>query len=95
MNKVEVNEVKKCGERISFIGNHIWDMVCCKDPISADNSASTTHRFLGLLTERSRHLCVIVFCWLVLIIALGEEVMFLLAYLQCFFCECNCQDSLE
>ena len=92
-SEVEIlKKAKKYGEKIAPIGNHIPEMVCHKDPIFVGSSTRTIRGFLGLSTEGSRRLRVIVFRRLVAIRELEERDM-LLAYLQCFFCECNCQDS--
>ena len=92
-SEVEIlKKAKKYGEKIALIGNHIPEMVCHKDPIFVGSSTRTIRGFLGLSTEGSRRLRVIVFRRLVPIRELEENEM-LLGYLQCFFCECNCRDS--
>ena len=95
VSEVEIlKKAKKYGENIAFIGNHIPEMVCHKDPIFVGSSTRTIRGFLGLSTEGSRRLRVIVFRRLVPIWELKEKEM-LLAYFQCFFCECSCQGSLD
>ena len=94
-SEVEIlKKAKKYGEKIALIGNHIPEIVCHKDPTFVGSSTGTIRRFLGLSTEGSRRLRVIVFRRLVSIEELEEKDM-LLAFLQCFFCECNCQGSLD
>ena len=93
-SEVEILKMaKEYGEKIAFIGNHIPEVVCHKDPVFVGSSTGTIRRFLGLSTEGSRRLRVIVFRRLVFIAGLKEKEM-LLAYFQCLFCECNYKNSL-
>ena len=88
-SEVEIlKKAKEYGEQIDFIGNHIPEMICHLDPDFLCSSTKTVRQFLGLPTDGSRRLRIIVFRRLVSIRALVEKDM-LTAYLQCFFCECD------
>ena len=85
-SEVEVlKKAKEYGRKIHFIGNHIPEMVCHRDPNFLCSSTKTIRQFLGLPTDGSRRLRVIVFRLLRPIKELKEADM-LTAYLQCFFC---------
>jgi hypothetical protein len=86
-SEVEILEkAKEYGEKIDFIGNHIPEMVCHRDPNFLCSSTKTIRQFLGLSTDGSRCLRVIGFRRLRSIKELKEKDM-LTAYLQCFFCK--------
>ncbi|KAF9644598.1 hypothetical protein BDM02DRAFT_3102628 [Thelephora ganbajun] len=80
-----LRKAKEYGEKIDFIGNHIPEMVCHRDPKFLCSSTKTIRQFLGLPTDGSRCLRIIVFRRLRPIKELKEKEM-LTAYLQCFFC---------
>lgn len=82
---------KEYGENIDFIGNHIPDMVCHLDPNFLCSSTKPIRQFLGLSTDGSRRLRIIVFRRLRPIKELKENDM-LTAYLQCFFCKYEYKD---
>ena len=86
-SEVEVlKKAKEYGEEIYFIGNHIPEMVCYRDPNFLCSSTKTIRQFLGLSTDASRRLRVIAFRRLRSIKELKEKDM-LTAYLECFFCK--------
>ena len=86
-SEVEIlRKAKEYGEKIDFIGNHIPEMVCHLDPNFLCSSTKTIRQFLGLPTDGSRRLRIIVFRRLLPIRKLKEKDM-LTAYLQTFFCE--------
>jgi len=80
-----LKRAKEYGKKIPFIGNHIPEVVCHRDPNFLCSSTKTIRQFLGLPTDGSRSLRVIVFGLLRPIKELKEKDM-LTAYLQCFFC---------
>jgi len=85
-SEVEIlKRAKEYGRKIHFIGNHIPEVVCHRDPSFLCSSTKTIRQFLGLPTDGSRSLRVIVFGLLRPIKELKERDM-LTAYLQCFFC---------
>ena len=85
-SEVEILEqAKEYGKKIYFIGDHIPEMVCHRDPNFLCSSTKTIRQFLDLPTDGSRRLRVIVFGLLRPIKELKERDM-LTAYLQCFFC---------
>ena len=89
-SEVEILQMaKEYGRNIPFIRNHIPNMVCHEDPVFAGSSTSMIRDFLGLPTDGSRCLRVIVSPRLIPIRELKEKEM-LLAYLQCFFGVCSC-----
>jgi hypothetical protein len=81
-----LRKAKEYGEKIDLISNHIPEMICHLDPNFLCSSTKTIREFLGLPTNGSRRLRVIVFRRLLSIKKLKEKDM-LTAYLQCFFCE--------
>ena len=81
-----LNRPKERGRKIPFIRNRIPEMVCHRDPNLLGSSTKTIRQFLGLPTDGSRRLRVIVFGLLRPIRELKESDM-LIAYLQCFFCK--------
>jgi len=81
-----LKKAKEHGRKIPFIRNHIPEMVCHRDPNFLGSSTKTIRQFLGLPTDGSRRLRVIVFGLLRPIKELKESDM-LIAYLQCFFCK--------
>jgi len=86
-SEVEIlKKAKEYGEKIDFIGNHIPEMVCHRDPNFLCSSTKTIRQFLGLPTDGSRRLRIIVFRRLLPIKELKEKDM-LTAFLQCFFCK--------
>lgn len=80
-----LEKVREYGRKIDLIGDHIPDMVCRLDPTWICSSTRTIRQFLGLPTEKSRSLHIIVFRRLRPIGTLKEKQMFT-AFLQCFFC---------
>jgi len=87
-SEVEIlKKAKEYGEKIDFIGNHIPEMVCHLDPDFLWSSTKTVRQFLGLPTDGSRRLRIIVFRRLLPIKELKENDM-LTAYFQCFVCKC-------
>ena len=87
MSEVEIlKKAKEHGKEIDFIGGHIPEMVCHRDPNFVCSSTKIIRQFLGLPTDGSRRLRVIAFQRLVSIKELKEKDM-LIAYLQYFFCE--------
>jgi hypothetical protein len=83
-----LRKAKEYGEEIDFIGNHIPEIVYHQDPNFLCSSTGTIRRFVGLPTDGSRRLRVIVSRRLRLIKKLKVKDM-LTAYLQCFFCKYN------
>ena len=81
-----LEKAREYGEKVDFIGNHIPEMVCHRDPNFLCSSTKTIRQFLGLRTGGSRRLRIIVFRRLRPIKELKEKDM-LTAYLQCFFCK--------
>ena len=81
-----LEKAKERGRKIPFIRDHIPEMVCHRDPNFLGSSTKTIRQFLGLPTDGSRRLRVIVFGLLRSIKELKERDM-LTAYLQCFFCK--------
>jgi len=87
-SEVEIlKKAKEYGKKIDFIGNHIPEMVCHLDPNFLCSATKTIRQFLGLSTDGSRRLRIIVFRRLQPIKELKEKDM-LTAHLQCFFCKC-------
>ena len=87
-SEVEIlKKAKEYGEKIDLIGNHIPEMVCHLDSNFLCSSTKTIRQFLGLSTDGSRRLRIIVFRRLRPIKELKEKDM-LTAYMQCFFCKC-------
>jgi len=80
-----LEKAKERGRKTHFIGNHIPEMVCHQHPNFLCSSTKIIRQFLGLPTDSSRRLRVIVFRLLRPIKELKERDM-LTAYLQCFFC---------
>ena len=87
VSEVEIlTRAKGYGMTIDFIGDHIPEMICHRDPNFLCGSTKTVRQFLSLAIEGSRRLRVIVFRRLRSIKELGEQDM-LTAYLQTFFCK--------
>ena len=94
-SEVEIlKKAKECGANIDFIKNHIPEVVCNLDPNFLCSSTQTIRQFLGLPTDGSRRLRVIVFRLLRPIRELKERDM-LTAYLQCFFCKHHGRTALN
>ena len=89
-----LKRAKECGRKIAFIRDHIPKMVCHRDPNFLCSSTKTIRQFLGLSTDNSHHLCVIIFGLLRPIKELKERDM-LIAYLQCFFCKYHERTALN
>jgi len=86
MSEVEIlKKAKEYGKKIDFICNHIPEMVCHLNPNFLCSSTKTVCQLLGLPTDASRCLCIVVFQLLLPIKKLKEKDM-LTAYLQAFFC---------
>ena len=87
VSEVEMlKRAREYGVTIDFIGDHIPEMVCHGDPDFLCGSTKTVRQFLGLATNGSRRLRVIVFRRLRSIRELKEQDM-PTAYLQAFFCK--------
>lgn len=85
-SEVDILETaKEFGRYIDLIRDHIPDMVCHLDPTWIGSSTKTIRQFLGVSTEGTRFLRIMVFRRLTPIDKLQEKQM-LTAYLQCFFC---------
>ena len=93
-NMSELREGNDLAVKIDFIGNYIPEVVCHRDPNFLRSSTKTIRQFLGLPTNGSRRLRVIVFRLLRPIKELKERYM-LTAYLQCFFCKYHGQTALN
>lgn len=89
ISEVEIlKKAEEYGRKTDFIGNHIPEIVCHRDPEFLCSSTKMIRRFLGLPTGGCRRLRVFAFGALELITELKEKDM-LTAYLQCLFCECE------
>ena len=94
-SEVEIpKKAKVCGGKIDFIKNHIPEVICHRDPNFLCSSTKTIRQFLGLPTDGSRRLRIIVFRLLRPIKELKERDM-LTAYLQCFFCKHHGRTALK
>jgi len=86
-SEVEIlKKAKEYGKKINFIGNHLPEVICHRDPNFLGSSTKTIRQFLGLPTNGSRRLRIIVSRLLRPIKELKKRDM-LTAYLQRFFCK--------
>lgn len=82
-----IRRAEEIGETNDLVKGHIPAVLGCTDPPHLTCSTSLIRQFLGLDTKGARLLRVIVFRRLEEIKYLDEEDL-VLAFLDCFFCEC-------